>query len=224
MAIELIAKARRFLVGKAGQSPIVARATGLESLAVAIAEPGHTQSTVSGDRFHIALVTAIPTGVTSVVAQVTTAPHWVIWNNDYQKSYIFDTLGMLIVSGVLTSGSGVLIQCCLFQAPAQTGASTSADLIVTSCSNGGPSSKAILKTGVTVTTPAPPVWYTIAKNDTTNIGASLQPSIAAINRDIRGRIIVPPQQGLGLAAYSTATGTPKFVPIGSWTEMELDLE
>src|SRR5271166_6128775 len=212
MSIELIAKARRFLVGKAGLSPIIARATGIESLAMAQVESAHAQSTIAGDRFQISLVTAIPTGVTSVVAQITTAPHWVIWNNDYQKSYIFDTLGMLIVSGTLTAGSGVLIQCCLFQAPAQTGASTSADLVVTSCSNGGPSSKAILKTGVTITTPAAPIWYTIAKNDTTNIAASLQPSIAAINRDVRGRIVVPPQQGLGLSAYSTATGTPKFVP------------
>lgn len=227
MAIELIAKVRRFVTGKAGMSPIIARATGLESLAIAQTESPHTQSAVSGDRFHLVATAAAYAGVagtTGVVAQVTTTAQWVIWNNDFQKSYAFDVIGMCMTSGVLTAGSGLLVQVCLFQSPAATGGPTTADTVVVSGSNGGPSSKAIIKNAYAMTTPAAPVWYTIAKNDSTNIGVTGQASIAAVNRDVRGRIIVPPQQGLGFAAYTTATGTPRFVPIASWTEVELDLE
>ena len=223
MAIELIAKVRRFVVGKAGLSPIIARATGMESLAVAQVESASKEGTQAGDRFQISLVTAIPTGGLTVAAQATTLAQFVIWNNDYQKSYVFDTLGMVIVAGVLTSPFGFLVQCCLYQTPVQTGAQY-ADLAVTSCSNGGPSSKAIIARAITLTTPAAPVWYTIAKSDVAAAGVTLQPQFAAVNRDLRGRIIVPPQQGLALNAYAITTGTPKFVPVASWTEVELDLE
>ena len=223
MAIELIAKVRRFIVGKAGLSPIIARATGMESLAVAQVESANKEMTQSGDRFQISFVNALPAVGTTVAAQATTIAQVTIWNNDYQKSYVFDTLGMVMTSGVLTTPFGFVIQCCLFQTPGTPG-SQLGGIAVSSCSNGGPSSKALIKAGVTITTPAAPVWYTIAKSDVAAVGVTAQPQFAAVNRDLRGRIILPPQQGLGLNAYAITTGTPKFAPIASWTELELDLE
>ena len=224
MAIELIAKIRRFVVGKAGLSPIIARATGLESLAMAQVESSLTQETQAGDRFQISVVTAIPTGGLTVAAQATTAAQFILWNADTQKSYVFDTLGMLgLTAGVLTSPFGFIVQCALFSSPAATGAQY-ADLAATNCSNGGPASKAIIQRVVTITTPAAPTWYTIAKNATPATGVAAQLQMSAINRDIRGRIIVPPGNGIAFNAYAITTGTPKFIPVACWTEVELDLE
>ena len=225
MAIEVLTKIRRFIAGKSGMSPIVARSTGCESLAVAYVEAEGHELNRAGKQFYTAIGGAT-TGRVSVVAQVTTAPQWSVWNNDYQKSYIITEIGAMITSGILTAGSGVLIQAALFQAPARVGANT-ANVIVVSGSNGGGSSKAIIQsqaTALTITTPASPVYYTVAYADPTNLGVSTDPSIAVINRDIRGGIIIPPQNGMAINVYTTATGTPLFVPYVSWVELELDLE
>jgi len=225
MGVEIIAKIRRFVAGKAGMSPIVARATGAESLAVAQVDPYHSEITRAGRSYTLSVAGAT-TGRVSVVAQVTTVPQWSIWNNDSSKAYVFSELGAMITSGVLTAGSGIIVQAAFFQAPARVGANT-ANMVVTSLSNGGPASKAIVQsqaTALTITTPAAPVYYTVAKSDGANIGVTTNPTIAAINEDLEGCLILPPQWGLAINVYTTATGTPLFVPHAVWQEIELDLE
>ena len=218
MGIEMIAKVRRFVVGKAGISPITLRATGTESLAVAQVESDGTDMTRAGRRFMLGSSAAV-TGIAPVASQATTTTRWAIWNADSSRSYVFDHLGVFLSSGSLTAGNGVLVDVCLFQTPALTGANN-AGMTVASCSNGGPSSRAIVKSGTVITTPGAPNWYTIAKTDTSNTVAF---TLGAANYDIRGRIIVPPGQGLGIVVYC-AGSSPLFVPFAIWNEVELDLE
>lgn len=219
MGIEMIAKVRRFIVGKAGISPITVRATGTESLSVSQVESDGTDLTRSGRRFMLGSSAAV-TGIAPVAAQATTQPQWAIWNNDLSRAYVFEHLGVFLSSGSLTAGNGILVDVCLFTTPSITGSST-AGMTVSSCSNGGPSSRAIVRSSPSaITTPAAPNWYNIAKSDTNNTVAF---TLGAANYDIRGRIIVPPQQGLGIVVYCTGS-TPLFVPFAMWSEIELDLE
>ena len=218
MGIEMISKVRRFIVGKAGISPISLRSTGTESLAIAQVESDGTDMSRAGRRFMLGSSAAV-TGIAPVAAQATTSAQWAIWNNDINRSYVFDHLGVFLASGSLTAGNGVLVDVCLFQSPALTGANN-AGMTVASCSNGGPSSRAIVQSAVSITTPSAPNWYNIAKTDTSNTVAFC---LAAANYDIRGRIIVPPRQGLGIVVYCTGS-TPLFVPFAIWNEVELDLE
>lgn len=217
MGMEMIAKVRRFVIGKAGLSPIIVRATGTESLAVAQVESDGTEMTRAGRRFWLGRSAAV-TGIAPVAAQATTTAQWVIWNADSSRSYVFDHLGTVLVSG--TAAAGVLVDACLFTSPVSTGASATG-MTVASASNGGPSSRAIVTSAVTITTPTAPVWYNIAKSDSANTAVL---SVAAINYDLRGRIIVPPGQGLGIVVYSGAGSSPLFAPMACWSEIELDLE
>lgn len=217
MGMEMIAKVRRFVIGKAGLSPTVVRATGTESLAMAQVESDGTELTRAGRRFWLGRSAGV-TGIAPVQAQATTAAQWAIWNADSSKSYVFDHLGVVLVSGV--AGAGILVDVALFQAPATVGSSATG-MTVSSASNGGPSSRAIVTSAVTITTPSAPVWYNVAKSDSTNTAVL---SVAATNYDIRGRIIVPPGQGLGFVVYSPAGTSPLFAPMACWSEVELDLE
>ncbi len=219
MGMEMIAKIRRFIVGKAGMSPTVVRATGTESLAVAQVEPEGTELTRAGRRFYLGRSAAV-TGIAPVAAQVTTAAHWAIWNADTSKAYVFDHIGAILVSGTIAATTGASVDVCIFTSPATTGASA-AGMTVASASNGGPSSRAIVTSGVSIATPTAPAWYTIAKNESTNTAVF---TVAAINFDVRGRIIVPPGQGLGIVVYSAAGSSPLFAPLACWTEVEMDLE
>jgi hypothetical protein len=221
MAIEMLAKVRRFVISKAGLSLTSLRATGTESLAIAVVEPEFTELTRAGRRFFLGQ-NAATTGIVSTATQVTTAPQWVIWNADPSRSYVFDHIGAIMTStGALTAPGGIIVDACIFQAPAQTGAPSVAGTVVQSCSAGGFNSKAIIKTGVTITTPAAPTWFNVARSETINPVAF---TIACINYDLRGRIIVPPGQGLGIVVYATPTGTPLFTPVAMWSELDLDLE
>jgi len=217
MGMEMIAKIRRFVIGKAGVSPITVRATATESLAVAMVESEGTEMTRAGRRFFLGRNAAV-TGIAPVAAQVTTAAQWVIWNADSNKSYVIDHLGAVLVSGV--AAAGAILDACLFQAPVSSGSSATG-MSVASASNGGPSSRAIVTTNVTITGPTAPVWFTVAKTDSTNTAVL---SVSLVNYDLRGRIIIPPGQGLGLAVYSGTGTSPLFAPVACWNEIELDLE
>src|SRR5271165_1721195 len=206
MGMEMIAKVRRFVIGKAGLSPIVVRATGTESLAVAQVESDGTEMTRAGRRFFLGRSAGV-TGIAPVASQATTAAQWAIWNADTNRSYVFDHLGVVLVSG--TAAAGVLVDACIFQSPASSGASATG-MTVSSASNGGPSSRAIVTSAVTIATPTAPNWYNVAKSDSTNTAVL---SVAATNYDLRGRIIVPPGQGLGMVVYSGAGTSPLFAPM-----------
>src|SRR5271156_5952870 len=120
MGMEMIAKIRRFVISKAGLSPIVVRATGTESLAVAQVESDGTEMTRAGRRFFLGRSAGV-TGIAPVAAQATTAAQWAIWNADSSRSYVFDHIGTVLVSG--TAAAGVLVDVCLFTSPATVGSS-----------------------------------------------------------------------------------------------------
>lgn len=219
MGIEIMSKIRRFAVEKAGMSPIVLRATGTESLAVAQVESDGMEMARAGRRFMLGR-SATVTGIAPFAAYTVTA-QWVIWNNDYQKSYIFDHIGAVLLSTSAAGIASAVVMTSIFQTPAQTGANTGG-MTVTNMSNGGPNSKAIVKSGlVAITTPSPAQWSPIAQNDSANTAAL---SIAAVNYDLRGMLIVPPQQGLGISVYSAVGTTSLWAPEASWIELEMDLE
>lgn len=219
MAMEIMAKVRRFAIGKAGLSPIVIRATGTESLAVAQVESDGTDMTRAGRRFMLGRSASV-TGIAPFTTTLpTTTTQWAIWNADATKSYIFDHLGAVLVSG--TSAASITVWAAIYQSPAATGANV-AGITVANMSNGGPSSKAIVKSSaVSMTTPANGQWILVAQGDTTNTSVL---AVAATNYDLRGQIIVPPGQGLGISVCSGTGTTPLFAPMACWSEVELDLE
>lgn len=139
-----------------------ARVSGMQSIAVAQVEPAGMECTRGGLRFMLGNSAAI-TGIAPVQTLPTTAAQWTIWNAESRKTYFFEELGVYLTSG--TPGVGGVLLACIFQSPAQTG-SSNAGATVSSQSKpfGNASSSAIVKSGVTITTPAAPVWYPVASN------------------------------------------------------------
>src|SRR5258708_35922076 len=176
--------ASRFFPVK-GKGDIESRATGLQSLAVDPVAPDGLEFTRAGRRFVWGPQSGV-TGIAPVAALPTTAAQWTLWNADtWQQSYVIDQLGVLLVSG--TAAAGLVLLATLFQAPATVGAQATG-MALMNASTGARSSRAIFKSGVTITQPTAPVWFPVAKSDSANTAAL---SVAAENRDLRRRIIVP---------------------------------
>ena len=210
---------RRFLPTKGGKSPLDARLTHQESLAIAQVEPINFEMTRAGRRFSLGNNAAI-TGIAPVQALVTTAAQWVIWNADPFRSMFFEEVGMYLTAG--TPGAGGTLWAALFTTPSQSGASV-AGAAVASTSNGGLASKAIVKSGVTVSAPAAPVWHCLATNPSANVTAFAGSTVLE-HRGLVGSIAVPPGQGLALAVVAPAGTTPLFAPFARWIEIETDME
>ncbi len=200
-----------------GNQEIDARATGLESLAVDNVAPERLERTRAGRSFVWGPVNGV-TGIAPVAALPTTAAQWTMWNADPYQAMVVDQLGVLLVSG--TAAAGIVVLACLFQAPATVGAQATG-MQITSASGGNHASKALFKSGVTLTQPTTPNWWPVAKSDSANTAVL---SVAAENRDLRGGLIVPPGQGLGICVLSGAGTTPLFAPFGMHFEAKLDLE
>lgn len=211
---------RRFLPLKDGKGQIDVRMTHCESLATAQVEPLGYEITRSGRMFSLVYTGAVPTGIAPVQAFPTTAAQWVIWNGDTNKAMTFKSLGALLFSG--TKGLGGTLLACIFQAPAQTALAHVAGLSTASQSNGSLTSKAVVKSGITLTGPAVPLWFPVAEDRMA--AAVIGPANALINRALDGSVIVPPLQGLGLAVLAPAGTTPLYLPVASWVELESDLE
>lgn len=219
MIIEQIA--RRFTALKAGQATLMARGTHLESLAVGQVEPLQYEMARAGRTFQIAYNGTVPTGIAPVQAFPTTAAQWAVFNADASKSYAFKEIGVLLFSG--TKGLGGELLACLFQAPAQLQANQATGLVVANASGGSAiASRAVIRSAVTITGPALPSWFVVA--DDTLAVATVGPGNAIANRNIQGAIIVPPGWGLGLAVLAPAGTSPLYLPLGSWAEIESDLE
>lgn len=210
---------RRFTEWFSGAGPKEARATGLESIAVAQTEPPGVELTRAGRRFMLGNNAAI-TGIANGTALPTTAAQWVLWNPDVKKTYFFEEIGMYLTSG--TPGVGGVLLACLFRTPAQLGASVTGTAIV-SCSQGSLTSKMIVKNGVTITDSAAPVWYFLATNPSPNVTA-FAASTYLEHRTLQGRIAVPPGYGLGLSVVAPAGTNPLFAPFATWVELASDLE
>lgn len=209
---------RRFTALKGGKTPIDARFTHQESLAVAQVEPEGFEITRSGRRFQLAFNGTVPTGIAPVQALPTTAAAWVLWNADPYKSYILTTLGVMLFSGTPAAGGTVLGT--IFKAPAQSGANATG-LSILNMSGSAIGSNAVLKSAVTITSPVAPVWTQLAALPDAVDGIG---GLAGPTSDIKGRIIIPPGQGFGLTVFAGAGTTPLFLPAVSWIELESDLE
>lgn len=210
---------RRFLGMKGGKGPMDARITHQESLATAVVEPVNFEMTRAGRRFFLGISGAV-TGIAPVQALPTTAAQWVLWNLDSSATYFLEELGMMLVSG--TPGAGGVLMGALFQAPAQSG-SGAVGLSVQSASFGARTSKALVKSVVTLTTPAAPTWFPVASNPSPNVGAF--PGSATLERrDLAGAIAIPPGYGLALDVLAPAGTAPLFAPFARWIEQETDME
>jgi hypothetical protein len=204
---------RRFVPLRVAKGTIDARFTFTESLAVGQVEPDGWEMSRAGRRFHLAYNGTVPTGIAPVQAMPTTVTAFTIWNADPSKSYGFTVLGALTFSGTPAVTGGVLLAT-IFQAPVQLGANLTGVAIM-SASNGGPASKAIVKGTVTITGPAVPVWAPVADQ---------QASGPPVNRQLNGRVLLAPGQGLGLTVLAAVGTTPLFLPVAEWIELETDQE
>lgn len=196
---------------------IPASASGTGALRSTQVEPEGYELSRAGRRFHIG-INATPTGIAPVQAIATTAAQWAIWNPSTTKSLVFESLGVLLASGV--AGAGIVVHACHFTLPASSGANATGLSAQSASGSAAASSGVIIKSAVTITTPALPFWYPVATNVNT---ATAVLSTHVMNWDVRGRIIVPPVQGLGLYVSSPAGTTPLYVPSASWVELESDL-
>lgn len=217
---QVLARVRRMTLLRQGETELPLRLTHQESLAVANVEPSGFELARSGRRFMLGNNAAI-TGIQNVSALVTTAAQWVIWNADATKTLFFEELGVYNTSG--TPGAGGSLLAALFSTPSQAAIAATAGTSVSSMSNGGAASKAIVKSAVTITVPAAPNWYVIANSPSPNVGA-FPGGVFLENRSIQGRLAVPPGQGLALAVVGLAGTTPLFAPFASWCEIETDME
>lgn len=211
---------RRFIPLRVAKAPIDLRATFTESLAVAQVESQGHEMTRAGRRFYLGYNGSVPTGIAPVQAFPTTAAQWTIWNADPAKTYFFEQLGAMVFSG--TTGLGGELLYTIFTAPASIGANATG-LAVVSASNSGQSSKAIIKSGVTITGPAAPVWAQVAEQISS--AAIVGPASCIASRPgFRSIVAVAPGQGLGLAVLAPAGTTPLYLPLAEWIELESDME
>lgn len=192
--------------------------TEYESLRIAAVEPDGYEGSRAGRRFWIGPLSTV-TGIAPVQATPTTAAQWALFNNDTIKTYALEELGMMLPSG--TAGAGAVLLGTLFQLPAQTAPATGYTVVQNADPASSITSKMVVKSAVTLTAPATNLWFPIAKNDSTNTAVG---SVAIENRNVRGRILLPPQWGLGLAVVGPAGTTPLFAPFASWLEFVAALD
>lgn len=210
---------RRFAPLRAGKGPIDARFTHQESLAVSLVEPEGFEMTRAGRRFRSAFNGTAPTGIAPVQAIPTTAAQWVLWNGDLVKSYVMTSVGVILFSG--TQGVGGTVLGALFNTPSQQGLASATGLAVQNMSGSAIGSKAVIKSAITLTGPAVPLWSPVAALPDAADTAGGQ---AGPISDMKGRLIIPPQMGLAIAVLSAAGTTPLFLPFFDWLELESDLE
>jgi hypothetical protein len=207
--------ARRWIGLKGGKSTIEARFTHQESLAVGQVEPLGFEMTRANRRFYAAYNGTVPTGVAPVQAFPTTAVQWSI--NNYEpvtgKTYFFETIGAFPLSG--TPGIGGLILVSIYPLSTIAGAMATGFAIMPA---GQPGSFGASKSNALVRTAT-----TIAFNQPGAVGAGVAGN-QIVNRDIQGRIAVPPQCALGINVLALAGTTPLFLPIAEWIEQETDME
>lgn len=210
----------RFLPKQSGTFGV--RGTGTASAAIAQVEPPNLEMTRAGRRFYLGQSAAV-TGIAPVQAIPTTAAQWVIWNADTVRTYWFEELGEYLTSG--TPGLGGSLWFTIFSTPAQTGA-IATGLAVQNASQGGLTSKAIVKSAVTIATPTAPPWFRLYENTSTVTAAAFSAgySNGFVRYDLGGAIALQPGQGLGLAVLAPTGTTPLYAPVARWVELESDME
>lgn len=212
---------KRFAALKSGSSPISARFTHQESLAVCQVEPLLFEATRAGRRTLIGNGAAI-TGIAPVQVLPTVAAQWTIFNNDPSATYWMEELGVYLTAG--TPGAGGILLACLFQTPSQAAATQDVGVSIANANIASQrTSKAIVKSAVTISKPAAPTWFPVATNPSPNVTA-FAGSTFLEHRNLQGAIAVPPGFGLGLAVVAPAGTSPLFAPFARFVELESDLE
>lgn len=211
----------RFTEYLGGDIRAALRQTYLQSLANAQVEPSGYEMTRAGRRFILGNSAAI-TGIANVTALPTTAAQWIIWNNSTEKSLIFEEIGMYNTLG--TPGVGGVLLAAIASVLTVAAGSTNATGAKISNANGGDiATAAVVVASKTISTPAAPNWFPIAQNNSPNVGA-FPGSGNFENRQINGRIIVRPGQGLSLNVIGLAGTTPLWAPFAQWLEYKSDNE
>lgn len=192
-----------------------ARITDLGSLAVALAEPGRTEATRAGKRFHGGPQT-LGAGVASVTTIPTVTATFALYNNSGAagKSLVIDKLALSLASGATAIGASLLGT---VTKPATPPTTNVANYNSASISGSAFASIALWTTALTI--PSTSIWSPVLANlqaTGANVG---QGSLESID----GGIIIPPFFCLGLAVLNTNT-TGLFLPYAQWFELELDLE
>lgn len=209
---------RRFQPKSSGDERL--RQTINESLAVAMVEGDGDEMTRAGARYHIKSSAA--TGIAPVQALPTTAAQWLLYNPvENAKSIYIDAIGVWLVSGTAGAGGTLLMGIC---GPANVPATKPQALatgIVLANSNpvSGNTSRLVVASGQTLA--ASPGWAPIAFM---NPAGTVLGQTQMEQRDIKGRIILPPGTGLALAVISPTGTTPLFAPYGTFRELVSDPE
>jgi hypothetical protein len=218
MLIEGIAG--RFVQKMAGIAGI--SLTGNGSIRVAQVEGPDDEGTRAGLRFHLGCLGA--TGIAPVQAVPTTAAQWLLWNpNGNTQTAFIDVLGMTLNSG--TAGAGGSFYVCPVSpafAPATVPTVSAANALVV---NANPvsahTSRIICVSGQTLLNTVASNWLlTGFMNPAQTVLGQTQME----NRDIRGKLVIPPGCGLAFAVISPTGTTPLFAPFASWREFATDLE
>ncbi len=223
MLIEAIVSKLQTALGNA--AAVALRLTANQSLAVAQVEPDGHELTRASRRFLMGPQSGV-TGIAPVQALPTTAAQWLLYNPASNTKTLFvEHIGILLVSG--TAGAGIV----LLAAPCQQigGVNTLPATLPTASAAGLATANAnalssfgsalIVVSGQTLA--SAPKWAPIAKSDSANTAVL---SVGAENRDLRGRIAIPPGCGLALAVLSPAGTTPLYAPYGVHYEIESTLE
>lgn len=196
-----------------------ARATTLQSLAVAQMEPDFCELARSGSRFAggngviaqgIAPVSAIPTTTATLALYNSADPGG--------KSLVVDRLTFWLGSGTAAAGATLLASVSNGQvATAVTAHSSNYFAGPLTLKNGGSS---VAFWGTAVTVPAGTVWW--------GVQSTFQLAAANVGQgdsgtDLRG-VVIPPKYALGIAILSGAGTSPLYGVSAMWSELELDLE
>ncbi len=190
--------------------------SGYGAIRVAQVDSPGAELTRAGRRFSLSTLAGV-TGIAPTQVINTVVTNWMLYNTSTTDSFIFDELGVFLVSG--TAGLGITVMACLFTTPAQTGFSTGVN--IASRSNSARVSAMSVKSGQSITAPAAPAWFPIAYSGLT---ASAVLSVLTVSDKLEGKLICPPGFGVGIHVLSPAGSSPLFAAHASWTEAAMDLE
>lgn len=221
----LLAFYTRLTEGIAPGSNNLVRATALQSQAVGAVEAPGFEMSRCGRRFEVGFLSTV-TGIAPVQALPTTAAQWLLYNPSTTKSVSIDELGVVLVSG--TAGAGVVLLAGKV-GPGTLPSSlptTSATGIKTAPANDGtttPSrvSQLVIASGQTLAAAPTNGWREVAKSDSANTAIL---SVAAINPEINGEMVIRPLCGLALVVTSPAGTSPLYVPHVVYGEYQVDIE
>ncbi len=220
----LQARLRRFAQLE-GSTPIDARATGLESIAVAQVEGSRDEATRAGLRFFGS--TTLSTGQSPVQAIPTTTAQFLIYTPNWNTvTAYFDRLGVMLLSGTGGAG-GVLLGCMVPFGNIPTTIPTM--LASATIRNANPmssrTSNLVIASPATLQATAyANSWYPLAnmyRADTVLGQTCIDTSIAAgasggeaggatLGGSLQGSIVVAPGTALALAVIAPTGTTPKY--------------